>query len=228
MHILGIETSCDETAAAVITDGTQIRSTIVASQVEVHKKYGGVVPELACRKHIENIVPVVRAALDTARVSLEEIEAIAVTQGPGLIGALLIGVSFAKALAYARRKPLVPVNHLEGHLYSLLLTYPDLPFPFLTLIVSGGHTDLYVVRQHGEYTLLGRTLDDAAGEAFDKVAKMLQLGYPGGPIIDALATKGNPAAIRFPRPMSDDSFDFSFSGLKTAVRQYLQKSPSSD
>jgi N6-L-threonylcarbamoyladenine synthase len=226
MRILGIETSCDETAAAVVDHGTFIRSNIVASQVDVHKKYGGVVPELACRKHIENMVPVVRAALDTAQTTLEEIDAIAVTQGPGLIGALLIGLSAAKALAYATHKPLIPVHHIEGHIYSLFLSYPTLSFPFLSLIVSGGHTELYVVWQHGKYQQLGRTLDDAAGEAFDKVAKMLHLGYPGGPIIDTLAAKGDPTTIHFPRPyLTDPSFDFSFSGLKTAVRHYLQKTP---
>lgn len=229
MRILGIETSCDETAAAVVENGTLIHSNIIASQVDVHKKYGGVVPELACRKHIENIVPVIQAALETAQLSLDQIDAVAVTQGPGLIGALLIGVSTAKALAYARKKPLIPVHHLEGHIYSLFLQYPDLPFPFLSLIVSGGHTEIYLVWQPGEYTLLGHTLDDAAGEAFDKVAKMVQLGYPGGPVIDRLAAKGDPTAISFPRPyLTDASFDFSFSGLKTAVRHYLQKHPDPD
>lgn len=224
MLILGIETSCDETAAAVVRDGRQILSNIVASQLEVHSKYGGVVPELACRKHIENIIPVIDQALSTATTSLAEIDLIAVTQGPGLIGALLVGLSTAKAIAYAYKKPLVGINHLTGHIYSAFLENPDLSFPLLALIVSGGHTELYQIRGHGDFSQLATTLDDAAGEAFDKVAKMLGLGYPGGPIIDKCSREGNPQAIPFPRPnLGKGSLDFSFSGLKTAVAVYLKK-----
>ena len=224
MLILGIETSCDETAAAVIKDGRQILSNIVASQLEVHSKYGGVVPELACRKHIENIIPVIDQALSAAEISLAEIDLIAVTRGPGLIGALLVGLSTAKAIAYAHKKPLVGINHLAGHIYSVFLEYPELSFPLLALVVSGGHTELYQIRGHGDFCQLGTTLDDAAGEAFDKVAKMLALGYPGGPIIDKCAREGDPQAIPFPRPyLNKGSLDFSFSGLKTAVAVYLKK-----
>jgi N6-L-threonylcarbamoyladenine synthase len=211
--VLGIETSCDETAAAVVADGVEIRSNIISSQHAIHAPYGGVVPELACRSHVENIRPVVEAALD---------DVIAVTQGPGLVGALLVGVSLAKALAYSLGKPLVAVHHLEGHINSVYLEHASIPSPYVALVVSGGHSDLYYCPQRGHYVVLGRTRDDAAGECFDKVAKMLHLGYPGGPIVDRLAQQGEPAAIRFPRAMLDkETFDFSFSGVKTAVRTHL-------
>ncbi|MBI1988071.1 MAG: tRNA (adenosine(37)-N6)-threonylcarbamoyltransferase complex transferase subunit TsaD [Nitrospinae bacterium] len=226
MLILGIETSCDETAAAVVEEGLRVRSNIVSSQLELHSPYGGVVPELACRMHVENILPVISEALSEGGVSLEEIDLIAVTRGPGLIGALLVGLSTAKGLAYAQRKPLVGVNHLVGHIYAAFLEQPSVPFPFLALVVSGGHTELYRVKEHARYTLLGSTRDDAAGEAFDKVAKMLDLGYPGGPIIDRSARQGDPQAIDFPRAyLGKDSLDFSFSGLKTAVQIYLKRHP---
>ncbi len=222
MIILGIETSCDETAAAVVKDGTSILATVVSSQVQVHHRYGGVVPELASRQHIEAIVPVVDEALTAARLPLSGIEAIAVTRGPGLVGALLVGFSFAKSLAYALGIPWVGVNHLEGHINSVFLE-PDPPsFPFVALLVSGGHTSIYYVTDHTSAELMGQTRDDAVGEAFDKVAKMLDLGYPGGGIIDRLAKKGDPAKINFPRAYLDKStFDFSFSGIKTAVNRYI-------
>jgi N6-L-threonylcarbamoyladenine synthase len=220
--VLGIETSCDDTAAAVVANGTEVRSSIVSSQHTIHAAYGGVVPELACRYHVENIQPVITAALEQAGVSLHDIDLIATTQGPGLIGALLVGVSVAKALAYGLQKPLVPVHHLEGHISSIYLEHPAVSFPFVTLVVSGGHTDLYYCPRQGDYNILGRTRDDAAGECFDKVAKMLHLGYPGGPIIDRLAQAGDPHAIRFPRALlTHTSLDFSFSGVKTAVRSHL-------
>jgi len=223
MDILGIETSCDETAAAVVRDGREIRSNVVASQFDIHHRYGGVVPELACRRHIESIIPVIDEALESAQTPLSEIDLIAVTQGPGLIGALLVGLSTAKAMAYASSKPLLGVNHLAGHIYSIFLEYPDLTFPCLALVVSGGHTELYRVDQHGLFYQLGTTLDDAAGEAFDKVAKMLGLGYPGGPVIDRYAQQGDPQAISFPRPvLNRESLDFSFSGLKTAVSLFIR------
>jgi N6-L-threonylcarbamoyladenine synthase len=222
--ILGIDTSCDDTSIAVVDNGTIILSNIVASQVDVHHRYGGVVPELACRKHIEAIGPVYQAALDEAGATLADIDAIAVTRGPGLIGALLVGLSFAKSLAYATGKPLIPVNHLEGHICSAFLEAPELACPFVCLVVSGGHTDLYYGEVPGSYRLLGQTRDDAAGEAFDKVSKLLGLGYPGGPVIDRLAREGDPKAIRFPRAyLEKDSLDFSFSGIKTAVLHYVRK-----
>ena len=223
-RILGIDTSCDDTSIAIVADGTTILSNVVASQVDVHHRYGGVVPELACRKHIEAIGPVYRSALDEAGLKLADLDAIAVTQGPGLIGALLVGVSFAKSLAYAAGKPLIPVNHLEGHICSAFLEAPDLACPFVCLVVSGGHTDLYDCAAPGAYRLLGHTRDDAAGEAFDKVSKLLGLGYPGGPVIDRLAREGDSQAIRFPRAyLEKDSLDFSFSGIKTAVLHYVRK-----
>jgi len=224
VRILGIDTSCDDTSVAVVDDGTTVLSNIVASQVEVHHRYGGVVPEIACRKHIEAIGPVFQAALAEADVALTGLDAIAVTRGPGLIGALLVGLSFAKSLAYAAGKPLIPVNHLEGHICSAFLEAPDLVCPFVCLVVSGGHTELYDCEAPGTYRLLGQTRDDAAGEAFDKVSKLLGLGYPGGPMIDRLAHDGDPKAIRFPRAyLSKDSLDFSFSGIKTAVLHYVRK-----
>ena len=222
MLVLGIETSCDETAAAVVADGVTIHSNIISSQHAIHAPYGGVVPELACRSHIENIRPVIESALDQAQVSLHDIDLIAVTQGPGLVGALLVGVSLAKALAYSLGKPLIPVHHLEGHMHSVYLEYPAVPSPSVALVVSGGHSDLYYCPQRGHYIVLGRTRDDAAGECFDKVAKMLHLGYPGGPIVDRLAQQGEPTAIHFPRAMlAKETFDFSFSGVKTAVRTHM-------
>jgi N6-L-threonylcarbamoyladenine synthase len=226
MIILGIESSCDETAAAVVKDGRWIQSTVVSSQVQVHHRYGGVVPELASRKHIEAVVPVVDEALTKAGLPLSEIEAIAVTRGPGLVGALLVGFSFAKSLAYGLQIPWVGVNHLEGHIYSVLLE-PDPPsFPYVALLASGGHTSIYHVTDPTSAELMGQTRDDAAGEAFDKVAKMLDLGYPGGRIIDRLAGDGDCTKIKFPRPFLDKStFDFSFSGLKTAVLRHITTHP---
>jgi len=223
MKILGIETSCDETAAAVVENGTEILSSVVASQIAIHKPYGGVVPELASRKHIEAIVPVVRQALENADATAASIDAVAVTRGPGLVGALLVGFTFAKAWAYARHLPWVGVNHLEGHINSVFLTGAPPSFPFVALLVSGGHTSIYHVTGHTGVELMGQTRDDAAGEAFDKVAKMLGLGYPGGGIIGKLSKKGDPAAIKFPRSYLDKAaFDFSFSGLKSAVRRYIE------
>src|ERR671925_2414771 len=223
-RILGIDTSCDDTSVAVVADGTTILSNVVASQVDIHHRYGGVVPELACRKHIEAIGPVYRAALDGAGLTLVDLDAIAVTRGPGLIGALLVGLSFAKSLAYATGKPLVAVNHLEGHICSAFLEAPHLACPFVCLVVSGGHTDLYYCEAPGAYRLLGHTRDDAAGEALDKVSKLLGLGYPGGPVIDRLAGEGDAQAIRFPRAYLDKaSLDFSFSGIKTAVLHYVRQ-----
>ncbi len=222
MLVLGIETSCDDTAVAVVENGTQIRASVVSSQDRIHAAYGGVVPELACRSHVEQVRPVLEAALAQAQVTLDDIDVIGVTRGPGLVGALLVGLSFAKALAYGADKPLVPVHHLEGHISSIFLEHNDVPYPFVALVVSGGHSDLYLCPQRGHYQLLGRTRDDAAGECFDKVAKMLHLGYPGGPIIDKLAQTGNPEYVHFPRAMmAKDTFDFSFSGVKTAVRTHL-------
>ena len=224
MIILGIETSCDETAAAVVAEGTKILSSVVSSQVTVHHPYGGVVPELASRKHIETIVPVVDQALSSSGVELKQLDAVAVTREPGLVGALLVGFCFAKSFAYALNIPYVGVNHLEGHINSVFLTADPPPFPFVSLLASGGHTSIYYVTSHTGFELLGQTRDDAAGEAFDKVAKMLGLGYPGGNLIDRLAKEGNPENIKFPRPYIDKStYDFSFSGLKTAVWRYIQK-----
>lgn len=223
MVILGIETSCDDTAAAIVKDGKEILSNVVSSQVDYHKKYGGVVPEIASRKHLENIVPVIKESLLRAGMTLGDVEGIAVTQGPGLVGSLLVGINAAKAIAYTQKLPLIGINHLEGHVLAPHLEH-TVPFPNVTLVVSGGHTNLYLLNGRNEYQLLGRTRDDACGEAFDKVAKLLGLGYPGGAIIDKLSKKGNPAAIAFPRPMlHDGSFDFSFSGLKTAVLYYVKK-----
>jgi N6-L-threonylcarbamoyladenine synthase len=222
MNILGIETSCDETAAAVVKEGATLASSIVASQIEVHHRYGGVVPELASRKHIEAIIPVVDESLNKADLSLKDIDAIAVTRGPGLVGALLVGFAFAKACAYALEIPWVGVNHLEGHINSVFLEADPPTFPFVALLVSGGHTGIYHVTSHTTVELMGQTRDDAAGEAFDKVAKMLELGYPGGSVIDRISRAGDPDRIKFPRTYLDKSdFDFSFSGLKTAVNRYI-------
>jgi N6-L-threonylcarbamoyladenine synthase len=222
MLILGIDTSCDDTSAALVEDGGKIVSNIVSNQSDIHAKYGGIVPELASRRHIEMILPVVEEALRQAGVGLSDLSAIAVCQGPGLIGSLLVGCSFAKAVCYSRHIPLVAVNHLEGHLLSPFLATPVPEFPFISLIVSGGHTSLYLAEDFGRYTMLGRTRDDAAGEAYDKVSKLLGLGYPGGPLIDRLAEQGNPKAIPFPRAYLPETFDFSFSGLKTAVLHHLK------
>ena len=221
--ILGIETSCDETAAAVLEDGRHIRSNVVLSQEALHAPFGGVVPELASRRHLETLGPVLREALRRAGAGLADLTALAVTAGPGLVGSLLIGVSTAKALAFAARKPLVAVNHLEGHIFAALLEHADLDFPFVALVVSGGHTHLYEAKAPGEYRLLGLTRDDAAGEAFDKVARLLGLPFPGGPAIEEAARAGDPKAIRLPRPLAADrSLDFSFSGLKTAALLAVQ------
>ena len=222
MLILGIDTSCDDTAASVVEDGVRIISNIVSSQSDIHTKYGGIVPELASRRHIEMIWPVVDEALKSADIKLEDLSAIAVCHGPGLIGSLLVGCSFAKALCFSKNIPLVAVNHLEGHVFSAFLEEPRPEFPFISLVASGGHTSLYRVDGFGRYTELGRTRDDAAGEAYDKVSKLLGLGYPGGPVIDNLAEDGNPEAIAFPRAYLPESFDFSFSGVKTAVLHYVR------
>jgi N6-L-threonylcarbamoyladenine synthase len=220
--VLGIETSCDETAAAVVLDGKQILSNVIASQIDLHQIFGGVVPEIAARKHIETVFPVIDQALSEAKVTLDEIEIIAVTYGPGLVGGLLVGLQAAKSIAFALNKPLVGVNHIEGHIYANVLAHTDLEPPLICLTVSGGHTDLLYIPEFGDYEILGRTRDDAAGEAFDKVARAIGLGYPGGPKIDKLAKEGNKQAIQFPRAHIDGAaYDFSFSGLKSAVLNYI-------
>ena len=227
MLVLGIETSCDETAAAVVRDGREPLGECLSSQADLHKRYGGVVPELASRGHVTFIDQAVSQALERSGVSLSQLDAIAVTQGPGLIGALLVGVAFAKAIAYACRLPLIGINHLEGHLYAICLEGQKLQFPCVALVVSGGHTHLFYLKQSGEYRLIGRTLDDAAGEALDKAARVLGLGYPGGPILDRLGAGADPARIAFPRAtLGPDSLDFSFSGLKTALLRYIKAHPS--
>lgn len=214
--VLGIESSCDETAASVVRDGREVLSNIIATQIPWHKAYGGVVPEIASRKHLEFINPVIRKALDDAGVTLDDIGAVAVTYGPGLVGALLVGLSAAKALAYSRNLPLVGVNHIEGHIYANFLAHQDLEAPLVCLTVSGGHTTLLYIEEMGDYTIIGQTRDDAAGEAFDKVSRVLGLGYPGGPAVEKAAQTGNPNAFRFPKALHGE-LDFSFSGLKTAV-----------
>jgi N6-L-threonylcarbamoyladenine synthase len=222
--VLGIESSCDETAAAVVRDGREILSSVIASQIDMHRPWGGVVPELASREHLEKIEPIVSQALEEAGCKNGDIDAIAVTQGPGLIGSLMVGVCYAKALAYSLDIPIVGVNHIEGHVYSVSLENPPVEYPALALIVSGGHTNIFHVPEPGKYAVVSRTRDDAAGEAFDKVAKMLELGYPGGPIIEKLALNGDPAKIRFPvAKISDGRPDLSFSGLKTAVARYIRE-----
>jgi N6-L-threonylcarbamoyladenine synthase len=223
MTVLGIETSCDETSAAVVVDGRKLLSCVVASQMEEHARFGGVVPELASRRHVEQILPVLRQALSEAGVGWQDLDAIAVTNRPGLLGALLVGVSAAKALAMALKIPIVGVHHIEAHLYANWLTGDGADFPAVALVVSGGHTDLFHLRGHGDYTLLGRTRDDAAGEAFDKGARLLGLGYPGGPAVQKAAEGGNPKAVAFPRAWLPGTHEFSFSGLKTSVRYALQK-----
>ena len=222
INILAIESSCDETAAAVVNNGRFVRSNVISSQIELHKLYGGVVPEIASRKHIEKINQVVEEALKEAEMTLDDIDAIGVTYGPGLVGALLVGVAEAKAIAYAKNLPLVGVHHIEGHISANYIEHPDLEPPFLCLVVSGGHTHLVRVADYGKYEILGRTRDDAAGEAYDKVARAIGLGYPGGPKIDRIAKEGNPDAIKFPKAKVDGApYDFSFSGLKSAVLNYI-------
>ena len=222
IDILAIESSCDETAAAVVRNGREVLSNVISSQIDLHKLYGGVVPEIASRKHIEKINQVIWEALDTAGKTLDDVDAIGVTYGPGLVGALLVGVAEAKAISYAKKIPLVGVHHIEGHISANYIENPDLVPPFLCLVVSGGHTHLVVVRDYGMYEIIGRTRDDAAGEAFDKVARAIGLGYPGGPKIDALSKEGNGDAIHFPRAKIEDApYDFSFSGVKSAVLNFL-------
>ena len=218
---LAVESSCDETSVAILKNGREVLSNIINTQVDLHKKFGGVVPEVASRKHIENIDVVLQEALDKANITLNDVDHIAVTYGPGLVGALLVGLSHAKALAFTLNKPLVGVNHIEGHVSANYIEHKDLKPPFITLIVSGGHTHLVEVKDYGEYEILGRTRDDASGEAFDKIARSMGLGYPGGPIVDRLAKEGNKNAIDFPRAYLDEGYDFSFSGLKSAVLNYL-------
>jgi N6-L-threonylcarbamoyladenine synthase len=222
--ILAIESSCDETAAAVVVNGRTVKSNVIFSQIDLHKLYGGVVPEIASRKHIEKINQVIEEALEKAGETLDSIDAVCVTYGPGLVGALLVGVAEAKAIAYAKKKPLVGVHHIEGHICANYIEHPELEPPFMCLVASGGHSHLVKVKDYGEYEIVGRTRDDAAGEAFDKVARAIGLGYPGGPKIDKLSREGNPKAIAFPRAKVDGApNDFSFSGLKSAVLNYLNK-----
>jgi N6-L-threonylcarbamoyladenine synthase len=223
--VLGIETSCDETAASVVVDGRKVLSSVVSSQVDLHARFGGVVPEIASRAHVELLTPVIAEAMLSAGVEPDDLDAVAATVGPGLVGALLVGVSTAKALALVWDVPFVAVNHLEAHLHAAYLEEPDLELPAVMLLVSGGHTMLVHWVADGHYRILGETLDDAAGEAFDKVARYLGLGYPGGPAIDLLAMQGDPESIAFPRPMADQGYDFSFSGLKTAVVNHVRKHP---
>lgn len=222
MLVLGIETSCDETAAAVVRDGREMLSNVIASQIDAHRSYGGVVPEIASRKHMEAIVPVIRQALADAQVNLSDIDGVAVTRGPGLIGSLLVGVSAAKAMAFAQKIPFVGVNHVEGHVAAVFLTPEPPSLPFVALVVSGGHTTVYLVKDFRDFAVMGQTRDDAAGEAFDKAAKLLDIGYPGGVVIDRMAGAGDPAKIDFPRAMKD-SLDFSFSGVKTSLLTMLKK-----
>ncbi|MFB3896413.1 MAG: tRNA (adenosine(37)-N6)-threonylcarbamoyltransferase complex transferase subunit TsaD [bacterium] len=226
MLILGIETSCDETAASIVENGNKILSHILLSQIDLHQKYGGVVPEIASRAHLNTIIPIVQEAIDSAQLRYQDLDAIAVVNGPGLVGSLLVGLTIGKSIGYTYQKPLMAVNHLHGHIYASFLENRDISFPLVALVVSGGHTDLFYMPAHGKYEWLGKTYDDAAGEAFDKVGKVLGLGYPAGPEIDKLAKQGNPEAIDFPRPYLEEyGADFSFSGLKTAVIYYLKKHP---
>lgn len=222
MVILGIETSCDETAAAVVEDGKRILSNIVSSQIELHRQFGGIVPEVASRSHVEKIIPIIKQALIEAKMKLEDLDGIAVTFGPGLLGSLLVGLTVAKGISYGLRVPLIGINHLEAHLYANFLSYPHLRPPFVGLVISGGHTELIFLSGKGNYQVLGATRDDAVGEAFDKVAKILNLGYPGGPIIERVAREGRPHSIPLPSiRFKEDTFDFSFSGIKTAVLYYV-------
>lgn len=226
--VLAIETSCDETAAALVMGGHDVLSSVVSTQIDLHAQYGGVVPEIASRAHLEHINPVIARAIVEAGIDESRIDVVAATVGPGLIGALLVGVSAAKSLALTWRKPFVGVNHMEAHLYAAFLEDPSLEFPLVVLLVSGGHTMLVEMQDHGRYRLLGQTIDDAAGEAFDKVARFLGLGYPGGPAIDSISVHGDPASIAFPRAMMHDGFDFSFSGLKTSVMNHVRKHPEAE
>lgn len=222
MYTLALETSCDETSAAVIEDGRHIRSNIISTQVPIHRKFGGVVPEIASRQHIEYVLPIIKEALDTAQVTLADIDHIGVTYGPGLVGALLVGVAAAKAISFAADKPLVGVNHMEGHIFANFLSHPELEPPFLALVVSGGHTQLVQINGYNSFKLMGQTRDDAAGETFDKIARVMGYPYPGGPQIDKLAKEGNPDAIAFPKALHEKhNFEFSFSGLKSAVLNYI-------
>jgi N6-L-threonylcarbamoyladenine synthase len=222
--ILAIESSCDETAAAVVVNGREVLSNVISSQIDIHKKFGGVVPEVASRKHIEAVSAVVQEALDTANINFKDIDAVAVTYGPGLVGALLVGLQYAKALAYSLNVPLIGVNHIEGHISANFIQYKELEPPFVTLVVSGGHTFIVYMKDYGNFEVMGQTRDDAAGEAYDKVARAIGLGYPGGPKIDKLSKEGNENAIKFPRAnFHDESLDFSFSGVKSAVLNYLNK-----
>ncbi len=224
INILAIESSCDETAASVVRNGREVLSNVISSQIEIHKKYGGVVPEVASRKHIENISSVVKEAMEEAKVSVDDIDAIAVTYGPGLVGALLIGINYAKSLSYVWNKPLIGVNHIEGHISANYIEDKNFEPPFMCLVVSGGHTHLVYVEDYGKYEVMGRTRDDAAGEAYDKIARALNLGYPGGPKVDKLAKLGNKDAIHFPRvKLDEETLDFSFSGLKSAVLNYINQ-----
>ncbi len=224
MKILGIDTSCDDTSAGVVADGRKVLSSVVHSQIGIHRPHGGIVPELASREHIKNILYVADEALSKAGTSLDSMDGIAVTVGPGLVGSLLVGLYYAAGLAYAKGMPLIPINHLEGHILSIFLEEEAPPFPFIALTVSGGHTNITLVENYGKYTVMGQTVDDAAGEAFDKVAKISGLGYPGGAVIEALSRKGSSDSVPFPRAyLNKDSFNFSFSGLKTAVSLYLKK-----
>ena len=225
MLTLAIETSCDETSVAVIKDGRDVLSNTISSQIEIHKRFGGVVPEVASRKHLESINKIIETSLKEAQITLDDVDNIGVTYGPGLVGALLVGISTAKAIAFAKKKPLIPVNHIEGHIFANFIEHKELEPPFTCLIVSGGHTHLVYMKDYGEYELLGRTRDDAAGEAFDKVARVLGLPYPGGPVIDELAKTGDSKAIKFPRSyLEEGTYDFSFSGLKTSVLNYINSS----
>ena len=222
IKLLAVESSCDETAASVVKNGREVLSNVIASQIDLHKLYGGVVPEIASRKHIQNINPVIEQALEEAEMAIQDVDGVCVTYGPGLVGALLVGVGTAKAISYAAGKPLIGVNHIEGHISANYICHAELEPPFLCLVVSGGHTHLVMVKDYGEYEMIGRTRDDAAGEAFDKVARSIGLGYPGGPKIDALAPKGDKDAILFPRASIDGApYDFSFSGVKSAVLNYI-------
>lgn len=222
--ILAIESSCDETAAAVVVNGRDVLSNVISSQIDIHKKFGGVVPEVASRKHIEAVSAVVQEALDTAKITFQDIDAVAVTYGPGLVGALLVGLQYAKALAYSLNVPLIGVNHIEGHISANFIQYKELEPPFVTLVVSGGHTFIVYMKDYGDFEVMGQTRDDAAGEAYDKVARAIGLGYPGGPKIDKLSKEGNENAIRFPRAnFHEVSLDFSFSGIKSAVLNHLNK-----
>ncbi|MFZ0061990.1 MAG: tRNA (adenosine(37)-N6)-threonylcarbamoyltransferase complex transferase subunit TsaD [Pyrinomonadaceae bacterium] len=224
MLVLGIETSCDETAAAIVRDGREIISSVISSQIDIHKRFGGVVPELASREHLDKIVPIVNEAFSRAGLEKQAIDGIAVTAGPGLVGSLVVGVSYAKAMAFALNKPFVGVNHIEGHIYSVAFENPPVEYPALALVVSGGHTNIFHLPEPGKYRVLARTRDDAAGEAFDKVARLLGLGYPGGPIIERLAREGNPRAVKLAVPrMGDGLPDFSFSGLKTAITKHVRE-----